>query len=65
MSEQKKRTVEEIRNEYGQLCAKAGHVQYNIRVLESDLNLVNEQLKALNLEAAAASVAATPVEGAK
>lgn len=45
------RTVDDIRNEYSQLCAKAGHVNYQIFQLSSDLKLINEQLRDLNLEA--------------
>lgn len=47
-----KRTVEGIHKEYTQLCAQAGHLQYQIATLGKDLELVNEQLRALNLEAA-------------
>lgn len=55
MSEPKKeRTVNEIQNEYTGLCARAGHLQYSIKALSDDLALVNEQLKDLNIEGAAA-----------
>lgn len=47
------RTVEAIHKEYSDLCARAGHTAYQIKVLNDDLNLVHEQLKTLNLEAAA------------
>lgn len=47
------RTVETIHREYSDLCAKAGHFQYTIVTVQKDLDLVNEQLRALNLEAAA------------
>jgi len=53
MSESKKRTLEEIRNEYSQLCARTGHLQYQIAVYEKDLSTLNEQLSSLNFEAAA------------
>lgn len=52
MSENKeKRTVEAIREEYGQLCAKAGHLQYQISILGRDLKTLNDQLESLNFEA--------------
>ncbi len=71
MSDKKKeRTVSEIQSEYSGLCARAGHAQYQISVMQKDLELINEQLRELNLEAAASSAkeaaakaeAATPVE---
>jgi len=49
------RTMEVITKEYGDLCAKAGHIQYQISVLTSDLEALNLKLKDLNLEAAALS----------
>lgn len=56
MSEEQKkseRTLEQIQNEFGQLCARAGHVQYQISVLEKDLGILNSSIRDLNLEAAA------------
>jgi hypothetical protein len=47
-----KRTIEDIRNDYTQLCAKAGHLAYSIYALKIDLDLVNNQLKDLNIEGA-------------
>lgn len=47
--------MEVITKEYGDLCAKAGHIQYQISVLTSDLEALNLKLKDLNLEAAALS----------
>lgn len=55
MSEQKQRSVEEIRQEYSSLCARAGHIQYQAECLRQDLELVNKSLKDLNFEAAAAA----------
>lgn len=46
------RTVEAIHQDYSRLCAQAGHVQYEIDVKKKDLELLNEQLRTLNLEAA-------------
>ena len=54
------RTMEVIHQEYTGLCAKAGHAQYQISVISKDLELLNEQLKALNLEAAALPKAEAP-----
>lgn len=54
MSENK-RDVNAIRGEYTQLCAKAGHLQYQIKVLSDDLDMVNNTLRDLNFEAAAAA----------
>jgi septal ring factor EnvC (AmiA/AmiB activator) len=48
------RTVQEIQNEYSNLCAKAGHLQYQIATLGKDLDLLNAQLRDLNFEAASA-----------
>lgn len=48
------RTVVEIQQEYGQLCAKAGQLQYTIHVTKDDLAQVNNRLKDLNFEYVAA-----------
>lgn len=53
MEEKKNRTIEEIHKEYTQLCAKAGHLGYQIDALTKDQVLVHEQLRELNFEAAA------------
>lgn len=53
MSENKKKTVDELQREYTQLCSKAGHIQYQISVMKSELAIVNDSLKVINLEAAA------------
>lgn len=47
------RTIETIHKEYSDLCARAGHTQYQIEALKIDLNALNEKLRVLNLEAAA------------
>jgi len=52
MSDNKERTVEVVHQEYSQLCARAGHLQYQVAVLSKDLEVVNEQLRELNFEAA-------------
>lgn len=46
------RTVASVQQEYTQLCARAGHLQYQLMVLQDDLDLLNGQLKELNVEAA-------------
>jgi hypothetical protein len=47
------RPVSEVQSEYSSLCMKAGHVNYQLFTLSNDLKLINEQLRDLNLEAAA------------
>lgn len=59
MSEKKApRTVPEIQQDYQNLCLKAGHTQYQVDVLTKDLAMMNEELRKLNFEAAAANKAA-------
>lgn len=54
MSEEKKeRTFDNIQQEFAALCARAGHLQYQIYTFETDLTLINKQVRDLNLEAAA------------
>lgn len=53
MEEKKERTIEEIQKEYSLVCAEAGQAQYQIFVLEKDLEIKNDRLRSLNLEAAA------------
>lgn len=48
------RSIQEIQQQYQNLCARAGHLQYTIKCTAEDLHMVNEQLKELNLEATAA-----------
>lgn len=49
------RSVDAIRQEYGSLCAQAGHLQYTIFNCKKDLSMLNEKMRDLNLEAAAVS----------
>lgn len=56
------RKVEEIHAEYSNLCAKAGHLQYQISVLSKDLKTLNDQLETLNFEAAASAAKAKESE---
>jgi hypothetical protein len=52
MSEEKKeRTLEEVKNEFNQLCFRAGSLQYEIAVKNKDLEMLNESLRNLNFEA--------------
>lgn len=52
MSESTKtRTVDDIQQEYQQGCLRAGHLQYQISALSKDLDLLNESMRELNLEA--------------
>lgn len=46
----KERSAAEIQNEYQNLCAKAGHIQYTIGVMQSDLSRINSALRDLNTE---------------
>lgn len=47
----KARTLDEIRNEYTNLCVKAGNIQYQVEALKQDLEMVNLTLRDLNIEA--------------
>ena len=51
MSEVKKRTVQDVQQEYTGLCARAGHLQYQINAMQKDLELINTTLRDLNVEA--------------
>jgi DNA anti-recombination protein RmuC len=48
------RPLDQIQQEYIQLCTKAGDLQYKISRFDNDLESINEQLQMLNFEAAAA-----------
>ena len=50
MSEEK-RTLETIQKEYNQNCAKAGQIQYQIKVLKAEMDAINDVLLNLNREA--------------
>lgn len=47
------RNLQDIQQEYINLCNKAGHLQYQIFVYEKDLSILNDTLRSLNFEAAA------------
>jgi hypothetical protein len=51
MSE-KKRTLDEIKQEYANICSKAGNINYQISCMKDDLNLLHEQMRELNQEGA-------------
>lgn len=53
MSEKVKRSIADIQQEYQNTCLRAGHLQYQISAFQKDLDIVNNQLRDLNLEAAA------------
>ncbi len=57
MADKKLRTLEEIKREYTNICVQAGHLQYQIATLKTDLANINSTLKDLNLEGAAAEAA--------
>lgn len=60
------RKLEEIQADYQRLCVQAGHIQYQVFTLNKDLALLNDQLRDLNLEGAAAQECAKKeAEGAK
>lgn len=46
----KMRTVEELRTEYGNLCAQAGELQYKIKEFTGALNSLNQKIGSLNRE---------------
>lgn len=57
MSETQKRTIAEIQAEYQNLCLKGGHLQYQVYTFSKDLDMVNQELRSLNLEAASVKAA--------
>lgn len=46
-----KRTIEDVKKEYRTICAQAGQLQYQIEVQKYELDQINQQMKALNIEA--------------
>ena len=57
MSEKARRNIAEIQTDYQNMCLKAGHLQYQVYTYSKDLEMVNGQLRDLNLEAAASKAA--------
>ncbi len=47
------RPLADIETEHAQVCVKAGMTQYHIKVLQSELDTLNNQLIGINREAAA------------
>ncbi len=50
--EEKKRTVAELQQEYTNLAAKAGNLEYGMKVTKSDLDILYKQMRDLSFEAA-------------
>lgn len=48
------RKIEEIQREYVQLCTRAGDVQFKVKSLSADLDMLNGQIQELTIEALAA-----------
>jgi hypothetical protein len=66
MSESTKtRTYDEVSQEYQQGCLRAGHLQYQISALSKDLDILNESLRNLNLEANDIKVKSAPAATAE
>lgn len=55
------RSIETITQEYGNTCARAGALQYQITQLGKELAMINDTLQTLNLEAHAAKQEADAV----
>lgn len=65
MSEPKQqRQLEDIQKDYQRGALKAGHIQYQISAFQKDLDVLNNTLRDLNFEAAAANAAAKSVDNA-
>ncbi len=47
------RTLQQIQQEFTALCTKAGHLEYQRTTLKKDVDLMQEQMRNLNFEAAA------------
>lgn len=59
------RTVAEIQQEYQQLCLRSGHLQYSIDAFTRDLKILNDKMRDLNFEGAAAQEADAKAAKAK
>lgn len=57
------RTVEQISQEYAQLAQKAGHIAYQISIMQEELNKAYDTMRALNVEAS--QIKETPSEQAQ
>lgn len=68
LNKKEPRKMPEIQAEYGNLVQKAGQIQYQVHVLNKDLEMLNSALRDLNMEAAAsqeAEKASKPSESEK
>lgn len=65
MSLKEPRPIDEVQKEYQALCVRAGHIQYQIFALGKDLEVLNETLRDLNLEAAASQQSQPAAEPTK
>lgn len=65
MSSKDPRPVQEIQQEYTNLCTRAGHTQYQISTLQKDLAILNDSLRDLNAEASASQQAAEASKAAE
>lgn len=54
MTVENKRTLADLQQEYSQLCSTAGHLEYQIFALQSELDSVNNALQSISLEAGTA-----------
>lgn len=59
------RTLTEIQQEYQRLLVKAGQIHYQMDVYRRDIEMINEELRDMNFEAAAANKASKDAEAAK
>lgn len=56
------RTFEQIQQEFTNVCARAGHLEYQIFTFKKDLEILNNQMRELNLAAAAVQAQAKQTE---
>lgn len=54
MSNESKRSSQDIHTEYVRLCMRAGELQYKIGELDKELSMMNSTIRDLNLEYGAA-----------
>ncbi len=62
MSDKPTRSLETIQQEYTNVCAKLGHINFQISSLTSDATTIAATLKDLNFEAIAAQAKAKEEE---
>lgn len=51
MSPENKRTIEDVKRDFSNACARAGNAQYTIKQLELEIEGLNKQISDLNAEA--------------